>query len=126
MTDKLAGEIKHTPSVHDALESAKTWLSNWAVHAGRCKGGNACTCGLTAIRAEVEFALAAPAPSARMDGTPYEAALFRIQALREALSDITTTHASQPGGQHAVHMCALNALEVDDERAALSKARGEQ
>lgn len=55
---------------------------------------------------------------ARMDGTAYEAALFRIQALREALSDITTTHASNPDGQHATHMCALNALQIDDERAA--------
>lgn len=62
----------------------------------------------------------------RLNGTAYEAALLRIEALREALSDITTTHASQPGGQSAVHVCARNALHCDDERAQAMKAKAEQ
>ena len=40
-----------------ALRGAEAWLQNWAVHAGRCEGGNGCTCGLTAIRFDTRAAL---------------------------------------------------------------------
>lgn len=47
-------------SEREALESAAAWLGRWASHVGPCRGGNECTCGLTAIRAEVEIALTPP------------------------------------------------------------------
>lgn len=47
----------------------------------------------------------------RMDGTAYEAALFRIAALREALIDVRSTT-----GIVAARRYAENALTSDDER----------
>lgn len=46
------------PDVLQALESASAWLERWARHVGSCAGGEQCTCGLTAIRAETEAAIA--------------------------------------------------------------------
>jgi hypothetical protein len=43
--------------VDAALQSASSWLERWAVHAGNCTGGAGCTCGLTAIRWELQMAL---------------------------------------------------------------------
>ncbi len=40
-----------------AAEAASSWLERWAKHVGNCAGGNACTCGLTAVRAEIDTAL---------------------------------------------------------------------
>jgi hypothetical protein len=40
-----------------ALKSANAWLERWAVHVGNCRGGLACTCGLTLVRYEAERAL---------------------------------------------------------------------
>lgn len=39
-----------------AAESANSWLSRWAEHVGKCKGGNMCECGLTAIKYETSSA----------------------------------------------------------------------
>lgn len=50
------------PSMRDALESCSAWLERWANHVGRCRGGADCTCGLTAMRAEVHAALAKAEP----------------------------------------------------------------
>lgn len=40
-----------------AAASALTWMERWAVHVGNCEGGNACTCGLVAVRHELALAL---------------------------------------------------------------------
>lgn len=37
-----------------ALEAAAAWLERWAAHVGNCRGGAECTCGLTAIRRDVQ------------------------------------------------------------------------
>lgn len=50
----------------------------------------------------------------RMDGTALQHSLWRIEALREALTDIAS---GDDGWQHSV---ASNALIVDDGNAALS------
>lgn len=40
-----------------AAHSALAWLERWAVHVGNCLCGDRCTCGLTAIRAELYSAI---------------------------------------------------------------------
>lgn len=50
-----------------ALRGARSWLADWAVHAGRCEKGLACTCGLTAIRFETSAALTAREKTDDMD-----------------------------------------------------------
>lgn len=52
--DEAAARIEQLEA---ALRGAESWLQNWAVHAGRCEGGNGCTCGLTAIRYDLSAAL---------------------------------------------------------------------
>lgn len=47
------------PMMMDALKSASSWLERWAKHVGNCRGDAYCTCGLVAIRSEVEIALQA-------------------------------------------------------------------
>jgi len=49
---------------------------------------------------------------ARMDGTPLERALWRVNALREALVDVQTTR-----DVDAIHSIAENALGVDAENS---------
>lgn len=39
-----------------ALATAEAWLDRWAAHVGSCKGGEKCTCGLTAVLHEVRGA----------------------------------------------------------------------
>lgn len=41
----------------EAAKGAEAWLDRWASHVGNCRGGNVCTCGLTAIHAELRCAL---------------------------------------------------------------------
>ena len=41
----------------EALATAEAWLDRWAAHVGSCAGGDRCTCGLTAVLAEVRSAL---------------------------------------------------------------------
>lgn len=41
----------------DALESGLYWLERWGAHVGDCQGGDACTCGLVAIRHELRLSL---------------------------------------------------------------------
>lgn len=39
-----------------AVDAAISWLDRWAQHVGDCKGGDECTCGLTAVRHELDIA----------------------------------------------------------------------
>lgn len=41
----------------DAAKSSLSWLKTWAIHAGSCKSEKFCTCGLAAVRSELEFAI---------------------------------------------------------------------
>lgn len=50
--------IAAAPDILEALGRASAWLERWARHVGSCVGGEQCTCGLTAIRAETEAAIA--------------------------------------------------------------------
>lgn len=54
---------------------------------------------------------------ARMNGTAYEAALFRIEALREALGEIGTMDTP------AARAHARNAIIVDNERAQQQRSK---
>ena len=53
----LSEQTAEIERLRAALRGAEAWLQNWAVHAGRCEGGNGCTCGLTAIRYDLSAAL---------------------------------------------------------------------
>jgi hypothetical protein len=54
---------------------------------------------------------------ARMDGTPEQQLLWRVNALREALSDLM----SMDG---VARQIARNALDVDDHNAKVMRDRG--
>ncbi len=41
----------------NALRAAESWLERWADHVGRCRGGEQCTCGLTAVQYDIRAAL---------------------------------------------------------------------
>lgn len=43
--------------MREALETAESWIERWAAHVGNCRGGDVCTCGRTAVLAEVRKAL---------------------------------------------------------------------
>lgn len=60
MAQKHAKSVACDARQIDALKGAGAWLDRWAAHVGSCLGGRFCTCGLTAIRAEVEIALVGP------------------------------------------------------------------
>lgn len=74
--DQLIYRLRHPsgigePSDHDAMQDAAikieavceagenvlAWLDGWAMHVGKCPGYEQCTCGLTAMRAELHRAL---------------------------------------------------------------------
>jgi hypothetical protein len=38
----------------EALKSAEAWLHRWATHNGGCRKGSRCTCGLTAVRRDLD------------------------------------------------------------------------
>lgn len=56
----------------------------------------------------------------RMDGTAYEAALFRLAALREALQDVLSIANTAEG---AAYRIAQNAIKCDDERALQQRSK---
>lgn len=59
---------------------------------------------------------------ARMDGTLPQQLLWRIEALREALQDVTTMAAST----EPAHKVASNALLVDDHNAAQCRSGAQE
>lgn len=51
--DEAASRIE---ALEGVLATADGWLSRWAQHVGSCVGGDACSCGLTRLRWEIEAA----------------------------------------------------------------------
>jgi hypothetical protein len=45
--ERAAVRADATREMVEALETAEAWLERWATHVGSCKGGMACTCGLS-------------------------------------------------------------------------------
>lgn len=44
-------------ALRESAESALAWLERWAMHVGKCPADENCTCGLVAIRHELNIAL---------------------------------------------------------------------
>ena len=59
LNERINAPVSDGEARRKALSAAGSWLNGWAVHAGGCRGGHLCECGLTRIRDEVNRALAA-------------------------------------------------------------------
>jgi hypothetical protein len=47
----LADELLDAEST---MQTAHSWLDRWGAHAGNCRGDERCTCGLVAVRSEID------------------------------------------------------------------------
>jgi hypothetical protein len=55
--DTITALTAEVERLRAALSGAEAWLDRWAQHVGVCRGGDLCTCGMSAIRFEARAAL---------------------------------------------------------------------